>query len=89
MANSTQLRDLYAFPGFVPNTHIHGVFGDRYAAVIPLRRVPKKPPAESVARSITPSTIKLLAKSAISTAAGDASTCSSPSVALRVGGAVP
>jgi hypothetical protein len=89
MANFTQLRDLYAFPGFVPHTLIHGVFGDPFAAVIPLRRFRKKRPAERVTPSITPSTIKPFARSAISTAADDASTWSSPSAASRVGGAVP
>jgi len=88
IANSTQLRDFYAFPGFVPNTHVHGVFGDRYAAVIPLRRLRKKQPVESVAPSTAPSTINPLARSAISTAADDVSTWSSPSVALDASGAV-
>ncbi len=36
MATFTQLRDLNAFTGFVPNAQIHGVFRDRYAAGIPL-----------------------------------------------------
>lgn len=89
MANFTHLRDLYAFPGFVPNTLIHGVFGDPFAAVIPLRRLRKKRPAERVAPSLTPSTIKPLVRSAISIAADDASTWSSPSAASAVGGAVP
>lgn len=89
MANFTQLRDLYAFPGFVPNTLIHGVFGDPYAVVIPLRRLRKKHAADSAAPAIASSTIKPLARSAISTAVGDASTWRSPSAAFRVGGAVP
>lgn len=57
----TQLRDLYAFPGFHPATHIHGVFGDSYAVVIPLRRLSKKRPAELAAPSPDPSTIKRFA----------------------------
>jgi hypothetical protein len=89
MANFTQLRDLYAFPGFVPNTLVHGVFGDPFAVVIPLRRLRKKRPAERVAPSIMPSTITPLVRSAISTAADDASIWSSPSVVSRVGGVVP
>jgi hypothetical protein len=89
MANFTQLRDLYVFPGFVPNTLIHGVFGDPFAVVIPLRRLRKKRPAERVAPSIMPSTIKPLARSAISTAVDDASISSSTSVASRAGGAGP
>jgi hypothetical protein len=42
MSQFTQLRDLYSFPGFAPATHVHGVFGDPYAVVIPLRRRQKK-----------------------------------------------
>jgi hypothetical protein len=38
MPLNTRLRDLYAFPGFVPAATIRGVFGDPYAVVIPLRR---------------------------------------------------
>ena len=87
MANFTRLRDFYSFPGFVPNARIHGLFGDPHAAAIPLRRLRKKPPAESVAPFITPSTINPLARSAISTVVDDASTWSSPSVASHVGSA--
>jgi hypothetical protein len=89
VANFNQLRDLYTFPGFVPTTHIHGVFGDRYAVVIPLRRLRKKHSAGNAAPAIALSTIRPLARSAISTVAGDGSTSSSPSDASHVGGAVP
>jgi hypothetical protein len=56
----TRLRDLYAFPGFNPTAHIHGVFGDPYAVVIPLRRVFKKQPAVSAAPFTGTSTIRPL-----------------------------
>lgn len=89
MAHFTQLRDLYRFPGFVPDTHIRGVFGDPYAVAVPLRRLRKKHSADSAAPVNAPSTINPHAESAISIAADDASTSKSPSVASRVGGAAP
>jgi hypothetical protein len=87
MANFTQLRDLYAFPGFVPDAHIRGVFGDPYAVVITLRRLRKKLCADSAAPAIAPSTIRPPAASAISTAEAVGSTFSSPSGGSIVGGA--
>ena len=89
MAQFTQLRELYAFPGFAPAAHIHGVFGDPYAVVIPLRRRLKKQPVESVAPSITPSTINPHAVSAISIAEDDASIFRCPSAASPVAGVGP
>jgi hypothetical protein len=79
MPNHTQLRDLYRFGGFLPEAHIHGLFGDPFAVVIPLRRVSKKHSAESVARPIEASTIKPLGTSAISRPADDVSICVRPS----------
>ena len=38
MATFKQLRDLYRFPGFVPQAGIQGVFGDPSAVVITLQR---------------------------------------------------
>jgi hypothetical protein len=69
MANFSQLRDLYAFPGFAPAATVRGVFGDPYAVVISLRRRRKKRAAESAARLIDPSTIRSFARSVISIAA--------------------
>jgi hypothetical protein len=88
MANFTQLRDFYSFPGFTPATHIHGVFGDPYAVVIPLRRHQKKRPVEYVGLSTALSTINPSATSVTSIAAGGASTSnfsSAASPAARVG----
>lgn len=65
MAQFTRLRDHYAFPGFHPAAHIHGVFGDPYAVVIPLRRLRKKSPVECVELPSAPSMIKTFAGSAI------------------------
>lgn len=89
MANFTHLRDLYAVPGFAPQAHVQGLFGDPYAVVLPLRRLRKKHAADNAAPATAPSTTKPLARSAISTAADGASISSSPSVASRVGGAAP
>jgi len=89
MAKFTQLRDFYSFPDFTPNTHIHGVSGDPYAAVITLRRLRKKRSADTAALLTAPSTIKTRERSAISTAADDASTSNFPSAASRAGSATP
>ncbi len=79
MAQFTHLRDFYSFPGFLPATHIHGLFGDRYAAVIPLHRREKKPPVECVALSTARSTIRPYDGSATSTAVDAGSTSRCPS----------
>jgi hypothetical protein len=84
MSIHTQLRDLYSFPGVRPATHIHGLFGDPYAVAIPLRRLSKKRPAESVAPSTATSMTRLLATSAISTPAGGESISRSPFAAWPV-----
>jgi hypothetical protein len=89
MAQFTRLSDFYAFPGFTPATHIHGLFGDPYAVVIPLHRRRKKQLAEYAAQSITPSTISPHAISAISTAVDDASISRFSSVASPVAGVGP
>jgi hypothetical protein len=56
MAKFKQLRDLYRFPGFVPQPRIRGIFGDPLAVVITLRRRRKKRFAEPVGTSIGPTT---------------------------------
>ena len=80
----TRLRDLYAFPDCAPAAHIHGVFGDSYAVVIPLRRLAKKRSAESVARSTGTSTTRPLDSFAISMPAAGASIFRCRSVASLV-----
>jgi hypothetical protein len=89
MANFTRLRDLYAFPGFVPAATVRGLFGDPYAVVIDLRRRRKKRAAAGAAPVTARSTIKPRAKSATSIVAADASTWSSPSVASPAASARP
>jgi len=38
MKNPKSIRVLFAFPGFVASSKLAGVFGDRYARVIQLKR---------------------------------------------------
>ena len=66
MGKIKRLHDLYRFPGFVPQAHVRGVFGDPVAVVITLRRREKnglrrlraclshllRPAASSSARSL-------------------------------------
>jgi hypothetical protein len=42
MAKFKQLRDLYRFPGFMPQEGIRGIFGEPLAVVVALRRNRKK-----------------------------------------------
>jgi hypothetical protein len=51
MAKFKLLQDLYRFPGFVPLPKVRGVFGDRMAVVISLKRRRKKRSAACAARS--------------------------------------
>jgi hypothetical protein len=89
MALFTSLRDFYAFPGFTPNATVRGVFGDPYAAVLTLRRRPKKRSAANVVSLTAPSTIKPFARCATSIAAGDVSTWNSPCGGSIAGSATP
>lgn len=43
MKNPQSIRSLFTLPGFVAASQLKGVFGDRYARVIKLRRRKKKP----------------------------------------------
>lgn len=54
MRRLKHLTDAYAFPGFRPLRTLKGLFGDRFALVVVLRRRGKKPSAEPVARSTGP-----------------------------------
>jgi len=57
MSKTRRLLDVYRFSGFVPYATVHGIFGDRYAVVIPLRRRRKKRDAVCVDKSVVPTTI--------------------------------
>ena len=52
MPKIKQLLDIYRFPGFVPLPHLRGIFGDRLAVLISLKRRRKKRCAAFVARRI-------------------------------------
>ena len=43
MKNPKSIRALFAFPGFTALSKLVGVFGDRYARVIQLKRRKKQP----------------------------------------------
>ncbi len=43
MKNPKSIRALFAFPGFTASSQLVGVFGDRYARVIQLKRRKKQP----------------------------------------------
>ena len=51
MSKTRRLVDVYRFPGFDPYARVHGIFGDPYAVVIPLRRRRKKRAAACVGKS--------------------------------------
>ena len=54
MRRIKHLTDAYAFSGFRPLRSLIGLFGDRYARIVVLKRREKKPSAESVVRSTGP-----------------------------------
>ena len=74
MAKIKRVRDIYRFPGFVPFSSLRGVFGDRHAIVMRLRRRQKKRCAVSAARSSFATTTNGLGKYAISPVETDAFT---------------
>ncbi len=51
MKSCKTIKDLFSFPGFLANAKLTGVFGDRYARVVTLRRRKKQPSVPSVATS--------------------------------------
>lgn len=52
------IKDLFCFPGFVANVRLTGVFGDKYARVVTLRRRKKQPSAPVVVSDIKVATTK-------------------------------
>jgi hypothetical protein len=56
MKNPKSIRSLFAFPGFTASSKLLGVFGDRYARVIQLKRRKKQPSvrtADTAAEGVT------------------------------------
>jgi hypothetical protein len=77
MSKTRRLLDVYRFSGFVPYATVHGIFGDRYAVVIPLRRRREKRAAVFVDKSVVPTTISVLGSCATSLVATNESISSS------------
>ena len=48
MKNPKSIRALFALPGFTASSKLAGVFGDRYARVIQLKRRKKQPSVRAV-----------------------------------------
>ena len=86
MATFKHLRDLYRFPGFVPQPGIQGVFGDPRAVVISLQRRRKKRFVAPVGKRIGPSTISGRGVPAISPVATSVFTSLIPCAGSTVGG---
>jgi hypothetical protein len=87
MAKSKQLRDLYRFPGFLPEDRIKGVFGDPLAVVVTLRRNRKKRSAPPAAKRTGHGTTSGPGVCEISPAATNASIYFSPCAVFNVCGA--
>ena len=87
MAKFKQLRDLYRFPGFVPQGKIQGIFGDPLAVVIPLQRRRKKRFAALADKGLGPTTTSGPGVPATSPVATGMSTLPTPSAESSVHGA--
>ena len=74
MRKTKHLADAYAFPGFRPLRTVEGLFGDRFARVVVLKRRGKKSSAGPVVRSIGPAMTAAGEESATCPAATSAST---------------
>jgi hypothetical protein len=77
MRKLKRLLDVYRFPGFTPMAEVRGVFGDRWAVVITLRRRRKKRDAVSAGLPVARSTTSDPGASATSPVATAASTSTS------------
>ncbi len=58
MKNPKTIRSLFAFPGFTAKSKLVGVFGDRHARVIQLKRRKKQPSVLAVATGAGSVTIR-------------------------------
>ena len=52
MKNPKSIRALFAFPGFTASSKLAGVFGDRYARVIQLKRRKKQLSVRTVVTAV-------------------------------------
>lgn len=76
MNNPKTIRSLFAFPGFTAASKLEGVFGDRYARVIQLKRRKKQPSVLSVVTAADGGTTRRFCGCAISRLPDGASTWS-------------
>lgn len=74
MRRIKHLTDAYAFPGFRPRRTLKGLFGDRFARIVVLRRRGKNLSAGPAARSIGPTTTTVCEESATCPAVHSVST---------------
>ena len=88
MHNPTSIRALFSLPGFMAASQLHGVFGNRYARVLVLRRRKKQRSARSVATGAAGATTNAPAVPAIFRLAGSGSMSSSSGFGSTVRGAV-
>ncbi len=88
MRKLERLQDIYRFPGFTPLAYVRGVFGDRWAVVITLRRRRKKRAAVPAGAFTAPSTTNDRGVSAISPVAIGGFTSTSRYAGSGAGGAV-
>jgi hypothetical protein len=76
MRRIKSLYDAYAFPGFRTLRRLKGLFGDRFARIVVLKRRGKKPAAGPAALSVGPTTTAGGEESATCPVASPASTWS-------------
>ena len=88
MKNPKSIRALFAFPGFTAASKLLGVFGDRYARVIQLKRRKKQPSVLAVVTAATGVTTRSSCGYAISRLPGGAFTWSSNAGGSGVRGAM-
>ena len=82
------IRALFSLSGFVANARLNGIFGDRYARVIELRRRKKRLSVHTAATAVEGATIGVAAAFGTCRLRAFASTCSSSVGALSVLGVV-
>ena len=87
MKTPKSIRSLFSLPGFVAASALGGVFGDRYARVIVLRRRKKRPCARSAGGDAAPVTISGPAWPGTSRWPGGGSTSSLSAGEFTAGGA--
>ncbi len=87
MKSARSLRELFSMPGFAASATLTGIFGDRYARVVSLRRRKKRPSARSAVTAAGAATTCAGAKCAICRQPGSASTWSSIAGASTARGA--